>query len=288
MQDRFSLTLSPVDGRSTEMAETRNLFTLAKQVAVITGGCSGIGSAIASGFVSAGASVVVVDIADAQAKPPGTDYVRADVSDETEIQKVSDEVRSKYGQVHILVNNAGIAEFSLSMDLSRQEWDRILSVNLTGAFNCSQAFGRHMSAQRYGRIINLASRCGFVGLPFHPAYNASKAGIVSLTQTLAVEWGGFNINVNAIVPGFVRTPMNAKEMEDEDMTAVYAKKIPLGRISEPSDLVGAAIFLASPASNYVTGAIIPVDGGNLASGGLGAEIRNEHFRKLGISTNNRV
>jgi NAD(P)-dependent dehydrogenase (short-subunit alcohol dehydrogenase family) len=285
MQNRLRLTLPPVN-KEHRMAGFNDLFTLAKQVAVVTGGCGGIGFAIASGFVSAGASVVVVDVADAKAKPPGTHYVRADISDQTAIQKVSEEVIGKYERVHILVNNAGIAEFGLSMELSRREWDRTLDVNLTGTFNCSQAFGRHMAAQRYGRIINLASRCGFVGLPFHPAYNASKAGIVSLTQTLAVEWGGFNINVNAIVPGFVRTAQNAEVLKDADETAVYAKKIPLGRISEPSDLVGAAIFLASPASSYVTGAIIPVDGGNLASGGLGAEIRNEHFRRVGIDTSN--
>ena len=266
------------------MKTTNDLFTLADRVAVVTGGCSGIGYAIAAGFAEAGARVVVIDVADHRAKPPGTDYIQADVGDEKQIAKASASICEKYGQVDILVNNAGIAEFDLSLDLKREKWDQILHVNLTGTFNCSQAFGRHMAARRYGKIINLASRCGFVGLPFHPAYNASKAGIVSITQTLAVEWGSFNINVNAIVPGFVRTAMNVKDLEDAAATAVYATKIPLGRISEPTDLIGVAIFLASPASSYVTGAIIPVDGGNLASGGLGAEIRNEYFRKLGIAT----
>jgi NAD(P)-dependent dehydrogenase (short-subunit alcohol dehydrogenase family) len=260
------------------------LFTLANRVAIVTGGCSGIGYAIASGFAAAGARVVVIDVADRRGKPPGTDYLQADVGDEKQIAKASDRICKKYGKVDILVNNAGIAEFDLSLNLGRKKWDQILRVNLSGTFNCSQAFGRHMAARRYGRIINLASRCGFVGLPFHPAYNASKAGIVSLTQTLAVEWGSFNITVNAIVPGFVRTAMNVKDLADAAATAVYATKIPLGRISEPEDLVGPAIFLASSASSYVTGAIIPVDGGNLASGGIGAEIRNAHYRKLGIET----
>lgn len=266
------------------MKMPNRLFTLANRVAVVTGGCSGIGYAIAAGFAATGARVVVIDVADRRGKPPGADYLQADVGDEKQIAKAGDRIFKKYGQVDILVNNAGIAEFDLSLNLSRKKWEQILRINLTGTFNCSQVFGRHMASRRYGRIINLASRCGFVGLPFHPAYNASKAGIVSLTQTLAVEWGSFNINVNAIVPGFVRTAMNTKDLEDADATAVYATKIPLGRISEPSDLVGTAIFLASPASGYVTGAIIPVDGGNLASGGLGAEIRNEHYRKLGIES----
>jgi NAD(P)-dependent dehydrogenase (short-subunit alcohol dehydrogenase family) len=265
-----------------EMKNASELFSLTGQIAVVTGGCSGIGYAIAAGFASAGGRVVVVDVADRRGKPPGTDYLQADVSDQKQVRNACEAVLKKHRKVDILVNNAGITEFDLSLNLSRREWDRILGVNLTGTFNCAQAFGRGMAERRYGRIINLGSRCGYAGLPFHPAYNASKAGIVSLTQTLAVEWGSFNINVNAIVPGFVRTAMNASDLKDPEATAVYARKIPLGRISEPEDLVGPAIFLASPASSYVTGAIIAVDGGNLASGGLGAEIRNQHYQRIGI------
>jgi NAD(P)-dependent dehydrogenase (short-subunit alcohol dehydrogenase family) len=206
--------------------------------------------------------------------------VQADVSDRRAIAVIAADVIRDHGRLDVLANVAGIAEFGLSADLSRDDWERTLEVNLTGTFICSQAFGRYMLQQHRGKIINIGSRCGYAGLPFHIAYNCSKAGIVSLTQTLAIEWGGHNINVNAIVPGFVRTNMTKETTSDPALCDVYARKIPLGRISEPEDLVGPAIFLASSASDYVTGAVLVADGGNLASGGVGVEIRHEHFRKL--------
>jgi NAD(P)-dependent dehydrogenase (short-subunit alcohol dehydrogenase family) len=232
------------------------------------------------GFAEEGAHVIAVDVAEDVNIPQVATYARADVSDRLVVATLAESILANLGRVDVLANIAGIAEFGLSVELPAEEWDRTLAVNLTGAFICCQAFGRAMLRQRGGKIINIGSRCGFAGLPFHIAYNASKAGIVSLTQTLATEWGGHNVQVNAIVPGFVRTNMTKDAVADPAIRQLYEHKIPLGRISEPEDLVGPAIFLASSASDYVTGAVLVADGGNLASGGIGAEIRNEHFRKL--------
>ena len=264
------------------MVTKYEMFDLSGRTAVVTGAGSGIGRAIAAGFARMGARVVAVEIAESTDTLDDVIYAHADVRDRKTIFTLAEQVVRDHGRVDILANVAGIAEFGLSVDIAPEEWERTLAVNLTGTFICCQAFGQSMLRRRRGKIINIGSRCGFVGLPFHAAYNASKAGIISLTQTLAIEWGAHGINVNAIVPGFVRSKMTKDVIADPAMRNVYERKIPLGRISEPEDLVGPAIFLASDASDYVTGAILAADGGNLASGGVGAEIRNEHFQKLGI------
>jgi NAD(P)-dependent dehydrogenase (short-subunit alcohol dehydrogenase family) len=253
---------------------------LSGRVAVVTGAAGGIGQGIAIAFAEMGARVVGADLATSADLPTSIDYIRLDVSDPESVNAAAAHVIREQGRVDILANVAGISEFSLTTELSLAEWNRTLAVNLTGTFLCSQAFGKSMLRQRRGKIINIGSRCGYVGLPFHIAYNASKAGIIALTQTLAIEWGGHGINVNAIVPGFVRSNMTKEPIADPVVRKVYESKIPLGRISEPEDLAGPAVFLASSASDYVSGAALVADGGNLASGGLGAEIRNTFFQKM--------
>jgi NAD(P)-dependent dehydrogenase (short-subunit alcohol dehydrogenase family) len=253
---------------------------LTDRVAVVTGAASGIGRAIATAFAEMGARVVGVDIAASADLPEACDYATADVSDLAAVRALAERLVMEKGRVDILANVAGVAEFGLTSELSLDEWNRTLAVNLTGTFVCCQSFGNPMLRRRRGKIINIGSRCGYVGLPFHIAYNASKAGIIALTQTLAVEWGRHGINVNAIVPGFVRTAMTKDTLDDPALRSVYESKIPLGRISEPEDLTGPAVFLASSASDYVSGAALIADGGNLASGGVGAEIRNTFFRNI--------
>lgn len=253
---------------------------LTDKVAVVTGAASGIGRAIAIAYASVGARVVAVDISVSADLPAGIDYMKLDVSDPDAVLTGAGQIVASHGRVDILANIAGVAEYGLTAELPLEDWNRTLAINLTGSFLCCQAFGKSMLRQRRGKIINVGSRCGYVGFPFHIAYNASKAGILALTQTLAIEWGGHGVNVNAIVPGFVRTNMTKDVIADPVVREVFERKIPLGRISEPEDLAGPAVFLASSASDYVSGATLVVDGGNLASGGVGAEIRNEYFRSL--------
>jgi 2-deoxy-D-gluconate 3-dehydrogenase len=195
----------------------------------------------------------------------------ADLANPASIGALATFAEQTLSGVDVLINNAARTEHSRIETLSLEEWRRTLDVNLTGTFLVAQTLGRAMIARGRGKIINLASRCGFVGIPFNAAYNASKAGVMSLTQTLAVEWAAHNVRVNAIVPGFVRTPMTEREAGDPAVFDLFARKIPLRRVSEPTDLIGAAVFLASRASDYMTGTALFVDGGNYASGGIGAE-----------------
>ncbi|MGH6952615.1 MAG: SDR family NAD(P)-dependent oxidoreductase, partial [Alphaproteobacteria bacterium] len=212
--------------------------------------------------------------------PAGAHYCPLDLAEPGSVAALARVVEREFGAADVLINNAGINEHGRAEDLPLAEWQKTLAVNLTGTFLCCQEIGRPMIARKRGKIVNLGSRCGFVGIPFNAAYNASKAGIVSLTQSLAVEWAIHNIQVNAIVPGFVRTPMMAATLADPPALEVYARKIPLGRISEPEDLVGAAVFLSSAASDYVTGAALFVDGGSYASGGVGAEARDQGLARM--------
>jgi NAD(P)-dependent dehydrogenase (short-subunit alcohol dehydrogenase family) len=206
-------------------------------------------------------------------------FKHLDLADPRSIESLADLVGERFGAVDVLINNAAIGSGGGSAEVVELErWERVLKVNLTGTFLCSQMLGREMIARRRGKIINLASPCGLFGYPFSIAYNASKAGVWSLTQSLAVEWARFNVQVNAIVPGFVNTPMNRRAIEDPEALTLHRSLIPAGRISEPADLVGPALFLASGASDYVTGALLVVDGGMLAGGAEGV-FMDLHLRR---------
>lgn len=251
------------------------MFGLDGRTVLVTGAAGGIGGAAARACRDLGARVVAADIDEGAIE--GCAWHRVDLADADSVARLAEVA----GDVDVLLNIAGVAEYELSEEVSPAVWRRTLDINLTGTFLLCQAVGRGMIARRRGKIVNTASRCGFIGMPFSAAYNASKAGVTSLTQTLAVEWSAHNVQVNAVVPGFVRSRMTAREFADPAVADIFARKIPLGRVSEPDDLVGALVFLSSAASDYITGATLFVDGGNFASGGVGTEARDSELERRG-------
>ena len=251
-------------------AALNSMFGIEGKVVVITGAAGGIGTALCEGFARCGARVVGADRQTPSSIPSGVAFQAFDLSDHDSISVLAQHVMENFGSVDVLINNAAIGSGGENAEEVRVEsWRQILDVNLTGAFVCAQTFGRTMIAESRGKIINFASPCGVHGFPFSVAYNASKAGVWSLTQTLAVEWGRFNVQVNAIVPGFVDTPMNRKALADPEQLRLHKAVIPAGRIGRPWDLVGPAVFLSSPAADYLTGSLIIVDGGSIAGGAEG-------------------
>ena len=263
--------------------DPKALFAVDGKVVVITGASGGIGTALVQGFGALGAKLFAVDIVGPGDLPSGAAFHHADLRDPEAVAGIARAAEARFGRVDVLINNAGLGEKHRAEEMPLEVWNNTLSTNLTGSFLLSQAIGRGMIARRSGKIVNVASRCAFMGMPFSAAYNASKAGIVAMTHTLAVEWGVHDIQVNAIVPGVVRTPMNAHREEDKDEAELFARTIPLGRISEPDDLLGAALFLSSPASAYVTGTVVFVDGGNYMADGIGTEYRDHGLKRMGVT-----
>ena len=247
-----------------------SLFDLEGRKALVTGGAVGIGRACAVALAAAGADVAILDV-DENTGPKTADeisalgreglFLRCDVTSGPDIQAAVAAVVERFGRLDIGVNNAGIAILGADETLDRADWDKVIAVNLTGAFLCAQAEARQMIAQTptEGKIINIASMSATIA-NCNASYDASKAGIVHMTRTLAAEWGRFNINVNCISPSYVLTPMHAST------PTVVRRRIreltPLGHVERPEDLHGAVIFLASAASNYVTGHDLMVDGGH--------------------------
>lgn len=247
------------------------LFNLQGKVAVVTGANTGLGQGIALALAQAGA-----DIAAAGTSAPtetgekvralGRRFIaiEANLSSLEPVERIVHETVDGLGGLDILVNNAGMIRRADAVDFSEQDWDDVMNVNLKSAFFLAQAAGRHMIGQGSGKIINIASMLSFQGGIRVPSYAASKSGIAGITRLLANEWAGKGLNVNAIAPGYMVTNNTAQLRADEDRNAQILGRIPAGRWGEPSDLGGAAVFLASRASDYVNGAIIPVDGGWLA------------------------
>jgi NAD(P)-dependent dehydrogenase (short-subunit alcohol dehydrogenase family) len=246
--------------------DTTNLFRLDGRVALITGAASGIGAAIADVFADAGAQIVVVDL------DPGASELRAtqlgrgavgfgcDVSDPASVEAAVERAVAAVGRVDVLVNSAGIVDLAPAEDLSTNAWNRTLAVNLSGTFFMSQAVGRHMLAAGRGKIINLASQAASVGLLEHAAYCASKAGVVGMTRVLATEWAGRGVTANCISPTVVLTDLGRKAWAGAKGEAAK-KEIPVGRFALPREVAGAALFLASGASDMINGADLVVDGG---------------------------
>jgi NAD(P)-dependent dehydrogenase (short-subunit alcohol dehydrogenase family) len=254
---------------------TSALFNLAGKSAVVLGGNSGIGQALALGLAEAGANVVAasrrktqVDETARQIEALGRKTIRltADVGQRASLEKLRDAVISEFGKVDILVNCAGISGKGPTVSFSEDSWQGILDTNLTGTLRGCQVFGEHMLSRKSGRIINIASLSTNLGLFEVAAYGASKAGVGSLTKTLAVEWSRHGVLVNAILPGVFRTSLNANFLDDTARGREFLVRTPMGRFGEVGELVGAAVYLASDAASFVTGSILVVDGGFLASG----------------------
>jgi 2-dehydro-3-deoxy-D-gluconate 5-dehydrogenase len=248
-----------------------NPFDLTGRVAVVTGANTGIGQAIALALGQAGAAVVAVgrspmDETETLVRQTGARFhaIRADLGSIAPVKAIVAETLSTFGGLDILVNNAGIIRRTDAIDFSEEDWDAVMDVNLKTAFFLSQAAARHMIGQGSGKIVNIASLLSFQGGIRVPSYTASKSGLAGITRLLACEWAGKGINVNAIAPGYFITNNTTALREDPERSAAILARVPAGRWGDPADLGGAAVFLASSASDYVHGAVIPVDGGWMA------------------------
>jgi len=251
------------------------LFSLEGKVAVITGGTSGIGHALSLGLADAGADVIAtarrqqqVDETASEIEAHGRKTLRqaSDVSNRASLEALLAATLDTFGKVDILINCAGRIKRTPTLNLPEDEWTAIIDTNLTGTLRACQIFGKHMLERSYGRIVNIASLTSFVAFHEVAAYAASKAGVSSLTRSLAVEWSKHGVTVNAIAPGVFRTALNATLLDSTPRGQELLMRTPMGRFGKTEELVGAAIYLASDASSFVTGQTLVVDGGFLASG----------------------
>ncbi|UWU18555.1 2-dehydro-3-deoxy-D-gluconate 5-dehydrogenase KduD (plasmid) [Rhizobium sullae] len=248
-----------------------NPFDLSGRVAIVTGANTGIGQGIAVALAEAGASIAAVgrssmDETGSMVTKAGARFqvINADLGTIEPVKRIVSETLSTFGALDILVNNAGIIRRADAIDFTEEDWDAVIDVNLKTAFFLSQAAGRHMIEKGRGKIINVASLLSFQGGIRIPSYTASKSGLAGITRLLACEWAGKGVNVNAIAPGYFVTNNTTALREDPDRNAAILARIPAARWGAPAELGGAAVFLASSASDYVHGTILPVDGGWLA------------------------
>lgn len=242
---------------------------LKDKIAVIPGGTSGIGKEIALGFIKEGATVIVASrnekrVCEMQKlfndmKHDGCS-LQIDISDKDDVEDLMEYVNDKYGHIDILVNSAGYFPITNALDITQEEWSRVVNINLNGAFLCAQAAARYMTAQKHGRIIFITSGQGLMGIPLMAHYSAAKGGVIALSRALAAEWGKDNITVNTIAPGPTET-----EHVKNDFPAEFLEKqkntIALKRLGQPDDCTGLAVLLGSDEGGYITGTTIPVDGG---------------------------
>ncbi|MFZ0278972.1 MAG: glucose 1-dehydrogenase [Candidatus Sulfotelmatobacter sp.] len=245
------------------------------KVAVVIGGSSGIGRTLALGLAEAGADVVpsarrmeLVNVIAEEIEGVGRRSLRVicDVADRGSLEKLLQASVQAFGKVDILLNAAGFNQRAPTLDFSEADWDKLIDTNLTGTLRACQVFGRHMIERKYGRIINITSMGSFLALFEVAAYCASKAGVASLTKSLAIEWARYGVCVNAIAPGYFRTALSEKLLMGTPRGEEVLTRTPMKRFGELEELIGAAVFLASDAASFVTGTLLAVDGGFLASG----------------------
>lgn len=250
-------------------------LSLHGRIAVVTGGTSGIGRALSIGLAEAGANVIATARRQHQVDETATEIealgrqtlrITSDVCDRDSLERLQAASIHKFGKVDILINCAGKIQRVPTLTMPESEWSDIIDTNLTGTLRACQIFGKHMLELGYGRIVNIASLNSFVALNEVAAYAASKAGVVSLTRSLAVEWSKYGVTVNAIAPGVFRTELNASLLDSTPRGQELLMRTPMGRFGKTDELVGAALFLASDAASFVTGQTLVVDGGFLASG----------------------
>jgi 2-deoxy-D-gluconate 3-dehydrogenase len=248
-----------------------SLFDLKGRVALVTGGNGGIGLGMAKGMAAAGASIAIAGrnkekgaaaIAAIKALGVDADFVEIDVLQESSCKQGVDQVVKRFGRLDILVNNAGTTVRKQPQDITTDEWNLVLTTNLTAAFQCSQAAYPHMLKAKGGKIVNIGSMLSIFGAPYAAPYGSSKGGIVQMSRALATAWAKDNIQVNSILPGWIDTELTKKaRVEVPGLNERVLARTPAGRWGSPDDFAGIAVFLASQASDSVTGAAIPVDGG---------------------------
>ena len=248
-------------------------FRLDNRIAVVSGSGSGMGRAFAQALAEYGADVVITELPGREALAAETAAlvqaqgrraltISLDVTQLASIRAMVEKVVAEWGQIDILINNAGMNIRQWAVDVTEQDWDTVINTDLRGVFFCAQAVGKQMIQQgKGGRIINTASQIGLVGYTERVAYCAAKAGVINLTRVLAIEWARHGITVNAIAPTFVNTPLVAALLQSEEIRQEVVSRIPLGRLAEPEDIVGAILYLASPAAAMVTGHTLVIDGG---------------------------
>lgn len=251
------------------------LLDLTNKTAVVIGGTSGIGLALARGLALAGANVIPTGRRAELVRKTASEITAlgrrslaepCDVTDNSSLERLLKSALAEFGSVEILVNCAGRTKKMPTLEFPESEWDAILETNLKGTLRACRVFGRHMIERRYGRIINIGSLSSLVGLFEVAAYGASKAGVASLTKTLSIEWAPSGVCVNALIPGVLRTDLNAALLDGTERGKEFLWRTPMRRFGKLEELAGAAVFLASEAASFVTGHLLVVDGGMLASG----------------------
>ena len=253
--------------------EIGKLFNFKGKIALVTGAAQGLGREIALAFANNGASLVLSDIRHPEGTAEAVEKtgarwiaVQTDITAEDQVKAMVERSAAEYGKVDILINNAGVSQLSYTAteDLSKTEWDTIIGINLTGTFLVCKHVGKGMITGGGGSIINIATTAGITGVPRAPAYSASKAGIILLTKSLALEWARYDIRVNAVAPHYLETPLTEGLRASEKVYAGLVRQIPMKRFGKTSEIIGAVLYLASQAATFTTGTVMVADGGYLA------------------------